>query len=118
MNELSAIFDNDLTTAIFCFSSIAFLLLYVAGFILLQRWSRTSGRISAIHRHVISGLGATLMAMGVGFGLHAANVAMASARGQPGTTTSISPQELHHSIGKSLPVQKFEDQTFVFPNRD
>jgi hypothetical protein len=118
MNELSVIFDSDLTTAVFCFSSIAFLLLYVAGFILLQRWSRTSGRISAIHRHVISGLGATLVAMGMGFGLHAANVAMASARGQLGATTSISLQELHRSIEKSLPVQKFEDQTFVFPNRD
>jgi hypothetical protein len=118
MNELSVIFDSDLTTAIFCFSSIAFLLLYVAGFILLQRWTRRSGRISAIHRHIISGLGATLVAMGMGFGLHAANVAMASARGQPEATTSISPRELHHSIGKSLPVQKFEDQTFVFPNRD
>src|SRR6266436_9548097 len=118
MNELSVIFDSDLITAIFCFSSIAFLLLYVAGFILLQRWSRTSGRISAIHRHVISGLGATLVAMGMGFGLHAANVAMASARAQLGATTSISLQELHRSIRKSLPVQKFEDQTYVFPNRD
>ena len=118
MNALSVIFDSDLTTAILCFSSIAFLLLYVAGFTLLQRWSRTSGRISAIRRHVISSLGATVVAMGVGFGLHSANVTMASARGQPGATTSISPQELHHSIGKLLPVQKFEDQTFLFPNRD
>jgi len=118
MNELPAIFDNDLTTAIFCFSSIAFLLLYVAGFILLQRWSRTSGRISAIHRHVISGLGAALAAMGAGFWLHSANIATASAKGQSGVATSISPQELHHSIGKSLPVQQFEDQTVIFSNRE
>jgi hypothetical protein len=117
MNELSMIFDGDLTTENFYFSLIVFLLLYVAGFVLLQRWSRTFGT-SAIHRHVISGLGAALVTMGFGFALHSANVTMASVRGQSGATTSISPQELHRAIGKSLPVQKFEDQTFVFTNQD
>jgi uncharacterized membrane protein (DUF485 family) len=119
MNELFVIFGSDLTTEILCFSSIVFLLLYVASFVLLQRWSRTWGRTPAIHRHVISGLGAALTAMGVGFGLHSTNVTIASARGHSGATTSISPQELHRSIGmKSLTVKRFEDQTFVFPNQD
>jgi hypothetical protein len=89
MNELSVIFDSDLTTAIFCFSSIAFLLLYVAGFILLQRWTRMSGRISAIHRHIISGLGATLVAMGIGFGLHCRFQSIADSHSNPSRTAFL-----------------------------
>jgi hypothetical protein len=119
MNEFSEIFSTDLTTEIFCFSSIMFLLLYAAGFVFLQKWSRTAGRTTAIHRHAISGLGAALVAMAVGFALHAVNITVASARAQSGAAASISPLELHRGIGtKSIPVQKFEDQTFVFPGRD
>jgi hypothetical protein len=119
MNEFSEIFGTDLTTEIFCFSSIMFLLLYAAGFVFLQKWSRTAGRTTAIHRHAISGLGAALVAMAVGFALHAVNITVASARAQSGAAASISPLELHRSIGtKSIPVQRFEDQTFVFPGRD
>jgi hypothetical protein len=118
MDEFSVIFESDLTAAIFCVSSAVFLLLYATGLILLQRWSRTSGRTSAIRRHIMSSLGAALAALGFGFGLHAANITLASATGQSGPTTSISPRELHRFIGmKSLPVQKFEDQAVVFPNR-
>jgi len=67
---------------------------------------------------VISGLGAALAAVAVGFGLHAANVTIASARTQSGTVHSISLRELHRSVDmKALPVQHFEDQTFIFPTR-
>jgi hypothetical protein len=120
MNELSMIFGGDLTTENFYVSLIAFLLLYVAGSALLQRWNRTTGRIPAIRRHVISGVGAAVVTMAVGFGLHSENVTMASVRVQSGatTTTSISPQELQRAIGKSLPAQDFEDQTVIFTNRD
>jgi hypothetical protein len=114
MNEL--FFRGDLTENV-CSSLIIFLLLYVASFVLLRRWSRTFGT-SAIPLHVISSLGAALLTMGVGFGLHSANVSMASVRGQSGVTTSIAPLELHRAIAKSLPVQKLEDQTLVFPSRD
>ena len=117
MNKFSEILSTDLTATIFFFSSMTFLLLYVAGFIVLRRWGRIAERTSAIHRHFISGFGAALVAAVVGFGLHAANVTMASARGQSGAT--ISPQQLHRSIEmKTLPVQTIEDRTFVFPKQD
>jgi hypothetical protein len=119
MNEFPDIFGGDLTTEFFCYSSIAFVLLYAAGFLYLQRWSRTFGETPAIRRHIISGLGVAFAAAGVGLGLHAANITLASAGGQSETATSISPLELHRSVAtKSLPVGKFEDQTVVFPNRD
>jgi hypothetical protein len=67
-----------------------------------------------MRRHIVSGLGAALAAMGFGFWLHSANVMAASAKAQAGAP--ISPQELHRSIDmKSLPDEKFEDRTFVFP---
>jgi hypothetical protein len=116
MIEFSEIFGSDLTVEILCISTIVLLLLYGAGFTLLQKWKRTANWIPAVQRHVISGLGAALVAVAVGFGLHAANVTIASARTQSGAVNSISPQELHRSVDmKSLPVQHFEDQTFVFP---
>jgi hypothetical protein len=69
-------------------------------------------------RHVISGLGAALRAVGVGFELHSAeNVTMTFATRQP--ASSISPLELHRFIRtKPLRVQEFEDQPFVFSIRD
>ena len=116
MNRFSEIFSTDLTTTIFCLSSMTFLLLYVAGIVMLRKWSRIAARTSVFHRHFISGFGAALMATAFGFGLHAADVTMASARGQSEATYSISPQELHRSVDmKSLPVQTIEDQTLVFP---
>jgi hypothetical protein len=119
MDALSAIFENDLTAAIFCFSSAVFLLLYAASFILSRRWKGAARLSAVIRRYVISGLGAALAAMGVGFGLHSADLTMTSATGQSGPAASISPPELHRFIGtKSLRVQEFEDQTFVFSNRD
>jgi hypothetical protein len=118
MNILSAIFGSD-PAAELCVGSLVFLLIYLAGFVLFQRWSRISRPTPVIHRHIISGLSAALAAMGVGFWLHSANVTTASAEGQIRTPTSISPQELHQSIKmKSLPAQTFEDHTVVFPTRD
>jgi hypothetical protein len=117
MNGLSDIFRSDAGTEIFCFSSIVFLLVYAAGFFSLQRWSRTVGRTPAVRRHFISGLGAAVAAMGIGFALHAANVTIASAKAQGGPAATISPRQLHRAIEmKALPVQEIEDRTFVFPN--
>ena len=116
MNEFSEIFGTDLTVEILGVSAILLLLLYGTGVSLLQRWKTTAQWIPAIQRHVISGLGAALVAVPVGFALHAANVTIASARAQSGTVNSISLQELHRSVDmKSLQVEHFEDQTFVFP---
>jgi hypothetical protein len=119
MEELSEIFGSDLTTAVFCLSSTVFLLLYAAGFFLSRTWNSAAGRASLIRRSVISGLGAALVAMAVAFGLHSASVTMTSATQQTEIAISVSPQELSRSgATKSLPVQKFEDFTFVFSNRD
>jgi hypothetical protein len=113
MNEFSEIFSNDLTTEIFCFTTIAFALLYAAAFVLLQRWSRTFGPTTAMH--IASCLGAALAAAAIGLGLHAVNITIASARGHVEGATSISPQELHRSVDmKTLPSQTFDDLTFVF----
>ena len=108
MIEFSEFFRGGFATEIICLSSVVFLLAY-AGFVLLERWK------SPLRRHVVSAIGATLAAMVVGLVIYAANATIASARGKAGTADTISPLELHRSIGsKSLPVQQFEDQTFVF----
>src|SRR3984893_656328 len=118
MNILSAIFGSDPAAEI-CVGSLVFLVIYLVGFVLFQRWSRISRPTPVIHRHIISGLSAALAALGVGSWLHSANVTTASAEGQIRVPTSISPQELHQSIKmKSLPAQTFEDHTLVFPNHD
>jgi hypothetical protein len=110
MIEFSEIFNGDLTTEIFCFSSVVFLLTY-AGFVLLERWK------SPIHWHVVSAIGAALAAIVAGLGLYATDVTMASARAQAAAANLISPRELHRSIDmKAIRVQEIEDLTWVFPN--
>ncbi len=116
MNGWPEIFRGDRTVEIVCLSSILLLLLYGSGVTVLQRWRRTAGRTPAIRQHVICGVGAALVAAAFGFGLHATNVAIASAATPLGTINSISPHELHRAVDpKGLPAQHFEDQTFVFP---
>jgi hypothetical protein len=116
VNLLSAMFGSD-ATAEMCVGSLVFLLMYLAGFVLFRKWSRISRPTPVIHRHIISGLGAALAAMSVGVWLHAANVAPASAEGQTGS--AVTPQELHGSVKmKSMPVQTFEDQSFVYSGRN
>jgi len=113
MNILSAMFGSGAVAAI-CIGLLVFLLIYLAGFVLFRR--SNLGRMPISHRHLISGLGAAVAATGVGFWLHAADVA--SAEGQTGRTSSTSPPELPHSTKmKALPAQMLEDQTLVFPNR-
>jgi hypothetical protein len=109
MIQFSTTFLGDLNMEIFCLAAVVFLLAY-AGFVLLERWN------SPMHRHVVSAIGAALAAIVMGLVVYTANATFAAARGQAGTTDSISPLELHRSLGsKSLPVQQIEDQTFVFP---
>jgi len=116
MNALSVLFGGDPASAI-CVGSLVFLLLYLAGFAVFQKWNRISGRMPVFRRHLIPGLGAALAAAGVGFWLHSTDVTRASAEGQ--APTSISPQEVHDSVkAKSLPVQTFEDHTLVFPKSE
>jgi hypothetical protein len=117
MNILYTALGSD-SAAEICFGLIVFLFLYLAGFILFQRWSPSiSGRMPLFHRHLIPGLGAALAAAGVGFWLHSADVTTAAAEGQ--APASISPQELHHAVKmKPLPVQTVDDHSLVFPGRE
>jgi len=113
MNILYTALGSD-SAAEIGFGAIVFLLIYLAGFVLFQRWSRLSRRMPVFHRHLIPGLGAALAAAGVGFWLHSADVTAASAEGQ--APVSVSTQELHQSIKmKPVPVQTFEDHSLVFP---
>jgi hypothetical protein len=100
---------------IFCFSAITFFLLYATAFLFLDKWAPTNAPVPMFYRHVISGIGAGVAAVAVGFVLHAVNVTTASARGE----TALSPLELHRAVGtKQLPVMEIEDRTLVFPNRE
>jgi Co/Zn/Cd efflux system component len=115
MDILSATFGA--AAAEICVGVLVFLLMYLAGFVLFQKWSRISVPTPVVHRHIISGLSAALAAVGVVFWLHAANGATASAKGQPGLP--VAPQDLRGSAEtKSLPIQRFEDQTLIFPGRN
>ena len=116
MNILSAIFGSDPAAEI-CVGSLVFLFIYLAGFVLFQRWGRISRPTPVIHRHIISGLSAALAAVGVVFWLYAANGATASAKGQTGS--AVAPQELHGSVEtRSMPVLRFEDQSVIYPGRN
>ena len=117
MNNLSALFSNDPTTDVLCFCSMVFLLIYLAGFVLFQSWSRISVPTPVVHRHIISGLSAALAAMGVGIWLHSADVATASAKEQAGS--AIAPQDLRSPVEtKLMPVLRFEDQSVIYPGRN
>jgi hypothetical protein len=102
-------FSTDLPVGIFCLSSLTFLSLYAAAFVFMQKW----GLATRLYRHLISGAGAALAAVAVGFMLHATGVTTASATGE----TSLSPLELHGAVGtKQLRPIEIDDRTFVFPN--
>jgi hypothetical protein len=116
MNVMSATFGSDAAAEIWV-GAFVFLLMYLTGFVLFQKWRRISMPTPVVHRHIISGLSAALAAMGVVFWLHAANGATASAKGQTGA--AVAPQELRGSVEtKSMPVLRFEDQSVIYPGRN
>ena len=115
MDILSAMLGN--AAAEISVGALVFLSMYLAGFVLFQKWSRISVPTPVVHRHIISGLSAALAAMGAVFWLHAANGATASAKGQTGS--AVAPQELRGPVEtKSMPVLKFEDQSVIYPGRN
>jgi hypothetical protein len=116
MGILSAMFGGGAAAEIWA-GVLVFLLMYLAGFVLFQKWRRISMPTPVVHRHIISGLSAALAALGVVFWLYAANGATASAKGQTGAT--VAPQELHGSATTgSMPVLRFEDQSVIYPGRN
>src|SRR5258708_33895304 len=104
MDILSAMLGN--AAAEISVGALVFLSMYLAGFVLFQKWSRISVPTPVVHRHIISGLSAALAAMGVVFWLYAANGATASATGQTGS--AVAPQGLLAPVEtKSMPLLKF-----------
>ena len=116
MDILSATFGSA-GAAETCVGVLVFLLIYLAGFVLFQNWSRISVPTPVVHRHIISGLSAALAALGVVFWLYAANGATASAKAQTGA--AVAPRELLGSVEtRSMPVLRFEDQSVIYPGRN
>ena len=116
MNIMSATFGSDAAAEIWV-GAFVFLLMYLTGFVLFQKWRRISKPTPVVHRHIISGLSAALAAMGVVFWLYAANGATASAKGQTGS--AVAPQELLGSVEtRMMPVLRFEDQSVIYPGRN
>jgi hypothetical protein len=115
MDILSATLGN--AAAEISVGALVFLLIYLAGFVLFQNWSRISVPTPVVHQHIISGLSAALAAVGVVFWLYAANGATASAKAQTGA--AVAPQELYGSVKTgSMPVLRFEDQSVIYPGRN
>jgi len=115
MDILSATLGN--AAAEISVGAFVFLSMYLAGFVLFQKWRRISVPTPVVHRHIISGLSAALAAMGVVFWLYAANGATASAKGQTGA--AVVPRDLRGSVEtKSMPILRFEDQSVIYPGRN
>jgi len=112
MDILSATFGGGAAVEIWV-GAVVFLLMYLTGFVLFQKWRRISMPTPVVHRHIISGLSAALAAMAVAFWLHAANSATASAKEQAGS--AIAPQDLRSPVEtKLMPVLRFEDQSVIY----
>ena len=92
-------------------AALVFLLGYLVGVVLFQKWPRIAMPTPVVHRHIISGLSAALAAVVVGFGLHAADGATAAAKEQGHGGVVVALQA-------PLPVQVMEDYSVIYPGRD
>ncbi len=107
MEELSIIFSTAPTRDAFMIGTIAFMLCYVAGFVVLRQWARPAPR-KPIVRHGIPAMAAVLVALVAGLGVHWTAVRAASA-GMRATVT-VSPEALHRtSDTKALPVSEVRE---------
>ena len=109
MDEFNEIFSTELSTRVYLIVSLLFVLLYVAGFLLLQGWPYSRNWRPIISQHVVPGLGAALVAGAIGFGLYSAIVnktAVASVQ----SAVTISPEELQQQIDMNiLPVLRVDN---------
>ena len=109
MDEFNEIFSTELSTRVYLIVSLLFVLLYVAGLLLLQGWPYSRNRRPIISQHVVPGLGAALVAGAIGFGLYSAIVnktAVASVQ----SVVTISPEELQQQIDMNiLPVLRVDN---------
>jgi hypothetical protein len=103
MDKPSIIFSSLTATAAFQAGSIAFMLSYLAGILVVHRSRSIAGR--PLMRHGIAALAAALIAGVVGVGIHRATINTATAALHAGPMASVSPEQLHRSIdAKGLAV--------------
>jgi hypothetical protein len=104
MDELSIIFSTAPTRDAFVIGTVAFMLCYVVGFVLLHWWARPAPRTRAL-RYGIPAMAAVLVAVVAGLGVHWTAVRAASAAMR--SVVTISPEALHRASDiKALPVSK------------
>jgi hypothetical protein len=107
MDELSLIFSSRPATEVFYIGSIIFILAYLAGFLVVQGWSRTPSR-RTVFRHGIPALAAALIATASAAGIHWSTIKTLAA--SPDVARSVSPEQLHRSIdAAALPVLDVRD---------
>ena len=109
MDEFADLFRSELATRVYLIVSLLFVLLYVAGFLLLRVLPSPRNRRPIISQHVVPGLGAAFVAGAIGFGLYSAIVSKTVvARVQSAVT--ISPEELQRQIDmNTLPVLRVDN---------
>ena len=109
MDEFGEIFSSELATRVYLIVSLLFVVLYVAGLLLLRGLPSPRNRRPIISQHVVPGLGAAFVAGAIGFGLYSAIVSKTVvARVQSAVT--ISPEELQRQIDmNTLPVLRVDN---------
>ena len=109
MDEFAEIFSSELATRVYLIVSLLFVVLYVAGLLLLRGLPSPRNRRPIISQHVVPGLGAALVAGAIAFGLHTAFInktAVASVQ----SAVTISPEELQRQIDMNiLPVLRVDN---------
>jgi len=109
MDEFAEIISSELVTRVYLIVSLVFVLIYVAGFLLLRGWAHSRKQKPIISRHAVPGLAAALVAGAIGFGLHPAIISKTAIAGVQSAVT-ISPEELQRQIDmNTLPVLRVDN---------
>ena len=109
MDEFADLFSSELATRVYLIVSLLFVLLYVAGFLLLRGLPSPRNRRPIISQHVVPGLGAALVAGAIGFGLLSTIIGKTPLPRVQSAVT-ISPTELQRQIDmNTLPVLRVDN---------
>ena len=101
--------SSELATRVYLIVSLLFVLLYIAGFLLLRGLRSPRNRRPIISQHVVPGLGAALVAGAIGFGLLSAIIGKSALPALQSAVT-ISPMELQRQIDMhTLPVLRVDN---------
>jgi hypothetical protein len=109
MDEFADLFSSELATRVYLIVSLLFVLLYVAGFLLLRGLAFPRNRRPIISQHVVPGFGAALVAGAIGFGLLSAIIGKTPLPRVQSAVT-ISPEELQRQIDmNTLPILRVDN---------